>query len=277
MTTPEDRAPQPDREETLASELVESGSELAGAATGAALGLIGGPVAVVGGAVAGAVVGRVLKRVGAEIKQRVLGPREEVRIGATVAFAGAAIEQLTSAGRQPREDGFFEEDASGRIPADEILEGVLVRARDAYEEKKVRLLGILFAKIAFYPEISPAYANYLITLAGRLTYRQLVVMAVAQDPSNREGLRQSSYRSDSAALQRLGLDGTALITEIYDLYQQGLMSGSDDAAWLSVADVNPVGLRLQGAGSVLAQMMALDTISQEDRAHIYDLLGSSKA
>lgn len=262
-----------DREGVLAAELIEGGSELAGAATGAALGLLGGPVAVVGGAVAGAAVGRVLKRVGADIKQRMLGPREEIRIGAAVAFAGDAIQQLVAAGRQPRNDGFFEPDETGHIPADEILEGVLLRARDAYEEKKVRLLGILFAKIAFHPEISPAHANHLIALADRLTYRQLVVLAVAQDETNRGRLRPRDYRGDNTAIEKLGLEGIALLTESYELYQQGLLAGSDGSAWISVADVNPGGMRLQGSGAVLAQLMALDVISTEDRERIYQLLG----
>jgi hypothetical protein len=98
-----------DREQTLTVELIQSGGEMAGAAAGAAIGLIGGPGGVIGGAAAGAAMARILKRVGAEIRQRMLGPREEVRVGAVAAFAASAIAGALAEGRQLRDDGFFEE------------------------------------------------------------------------------------------------------------------------------------------------------------------------
>jgi hypothetical protein len=185
--------------------------------------------------------------------------------------AGATINTLLEEGRSPREDGFFDADGDDRPAAEEVLEGVLVKARDAYEEKKVRLLGILYGQVAFHPEISPAHANHLIELASRLTYRQLVVMAVAQDQTNYSRLRPTDYRGNQEAIAKLGLEGQGLLTEIYDLYQQGLLHGGGEA-WISLPDVNPASMRLQGSGAVLAQLMVLDTIPATDRERIYELL-----
>ena len=257
---------QENEEETLAVELIESGSEIAGAATGAAVGLVAGPLGVIGGAALGAALGRVLKHVGAEIRQRVLGPREEIRVGAAAAFAGAAIAIALETGRQPRDDGFFETREGGDRPAaEEILEGVLQKARDAYEERKLRLLGLLYANVAFHPEISPQHANHLIALAGQLTYRQLVALAIAhQQAQTGPILRDRPFRGDHAALVRLGLDGNALVTELYGLDQNGLLSDANGEAWISVADVNPGAMRPQPSGSVLAQIMGLDTIPRDD-------------
>lgn len=241
-------------DQKLALELVEGGSEIAGAASGAAIGLLGGPGGAIGGAVAGVALTRVLKRVDADLKRRLLGPREEVRIGAAAAFAAATISQLLEAGHAPRQDGFFESHDDERPAAEEVLEGVLLKARDAYEEKKVRLLGVLYGQVAFHPEISPGHANHLIELASRLTYRQLVVLGVAQDEAARPRLRGSDYRGDSEAIERLGLEGQALLTEIYDLYQQGLVHGGGEA-WISLTDVNPQRIRVQGSGAVLSRLM----------------------
>lgn len=264
-----------DKESEFARELIESGSDLAGAMTGAALGLLGGPVGVVGGAAAGVAIARVLKRVGADVKQRWLGPREEVRIGAAFTFTAAAIVQALNSGQAPRQDGFFEAVGGQRPAADDLLEGVLLKARDSYQEKKVPLLANLYATIAFHEEISAAHANHLLELASRLTYRQLVAMAVAFDGGNRSRLRQSDYRDDAEAISRLGLDGTGLITEIYDLYQQGLILDTTGSAWISVADVNPGAMRLQGSGAVLGTAMNISgDIPEDDRATIYSLLRS---
>ncbi len=254
-----------DRERTLAVELIQSGEEMAGAAAGAAIGLIGGPAGVVGGAAAGAAIASVLKRVGADIRQRMLGPREEMRMGAAAAFAASTIAATLDAGRQLRDDGFFEERDGDRPAADEILEGVLQKARDAYEEKKVRLLGTLYANVAFLPEISPQHADHLIALSGALTYRQLVALAIA-DQQSRGGplLRNAPFRGDDNATAALGLDGNALVTELWGLYQDGLISDATGSAWISLADVNPGAMRPNGSGAVLIQMMALATIPTDE-------------
>jgi hypothetical protein len=264
------------QEAALTRELIEGGSELAGATAGAALGILGGPGAALGGAAAGVFVTRALKRIGADIKQRILGPREEVRIGAATAYAVVAIDRSIKSGQIPRQDGFFEEREPGQRPAaEEVLEGVLLKARDSYEEKKVPLIGILYATIAFQEAISPAHANHLVEVASRLTYRQLVVLAVASDERSRLRLRQSDFRNDPAALDRLGVDGRSLITEIYDLYQQGLLFDAGGEAWIGVSDVNPSAMRPQGSGHVLATAMNLRAaVPHEDREPLYTLLGT---
>jgi hypothetical protein len=204
---------------------------------------------------------RVLRHVGSDLRQRVLGPREEIRVGAAAAYAGQAITALLDAGQRPREDGFFaSQHEEPRAPGDELLEGVLLKARDAYEEKKVQYLGTLFALIAFRAEISSAHANHLLEVASRLTYRQLVVLAIAMDDNARARLRNSSYRVDDGALQALGVGSVGLITEIYDLYQQGLLGDADGHAWISVRDVNPAAMRPQGSGHLLALLMGLAAV-----------------
>jgi hypothetical protein len=123
----------------LATQLIDAGSDIAGAATGAAIGLIGGPAGVVGGAPVGAVLGRVFRRVGADLRRRMLGPREDVRIGGAAAYAGAMIKAMLDAERQPRDDRSFTAPEGERPPADELLEGVLPNARAAYETLSERV------------------------------------------------------------------------------------------------------------------------------------------
>ncbi len=259
----------------LTTELVQSGAEIAGSITGAAIGLMGGPAGALGGAALGVVVGRALSKVGADIQRRLLGPREQTRIGAALAFATTRIANRVAAGHILRQDQFFTTEGDiqdNRPPAEELLEGILLKARDAYEEKKVPLIGSLFANVGFHPEISPIYAGYLIKLAGELSYNQLVALAVGRDVGNKSRLRNQDYRSDPAGVEALGLNGQGLLTEIYDLYQRGLVNGGDGSAWLSVPDVVPT-YNVQGAGGVLASLMSIDSlIPQKDREIFYTTL-----
>ncbi len=206
-----------------------------------------------------------------------LGPREQTRIGAALAFATTRIAEQIESGHLPRQDQFFQSDNENqdrRPPAEELLEGILLKARDAYEEKKIPLMGNLYANIGFSSEISPIYAGYLIKLAGELSYNQLVALVVGRDTANKARLRNRAYRHDSPAVEALGLNGQGLLTEIYDLYQRGLVNGGDGSAWLSVPDVVPT-YNVQGAGDVLAQLMELDnSIPEEDRERFYSIMHS---
>ncbi len=62
----------------------------------------------VGGAAAGVLVSRALRQLGSEIQQRLLGPRQRVRVGAAFAIAAETIAGRLEAGERPRSDDFFD-------------------------------------------------------------------------------------------------------------------------------------------------------------------------
>lgn len=262
-------------DQDLAVELINDGAEMTGAAVGAAIGLIGGPVAAVGGAVAGSVAGKVIARVGSELKKRFLGPREEIRVGAVMGYVGEYIAEGLRAGQVLRDDGFFNERTKQRGEAESILEGILLKARDDYEEKKLSLLGALYANIAFSKAVSAPYAHQLIKLLGELTYRQTVIMAVAYEQTEK-GIaifKDVEFRSNNDAKSMLTSESVSLLTEAMDIYQKGLANDSGGEAWLGLSDVNLGRLRLQGTGAMLAQMAAFSLlIPKADKAEIINLI-----
>ncbi len=256
---------------TLATELILGGAEIAGGAAGAAIGLLGGPLASVGGTVIGIAAGRVLSHIGAELKMKLIGPREIVRVGAAAAFAGKYIADGLSAGTTLRDDGFFDDKIGERASAEAVLEGVLLKARDSYEEKKLEMLGVLYANIAFHPEVSSAYAYLLIKLIGELTYRQLVIMEILyeQTRDNTSVFKDVEFRSDESEKNNLTSEGVGLLTEAFDIYQRELAHSSDGSAWLGLSDTNLGKMRLQGSGVMLAQLAALQVlIAKEDREEV---------
>lgn len=161
----------------LSRELIESGSELSGAMAGAAIGLIGGPPGALAGAAAGVALTHTFRWVGSELRQRVLGPREEVRVGGAYAIALARIDERIHEG-EPLRPGFAEEQSKRRSVAEELLEGTLLMAARSYEERKIPLLGRMYASLAMTWDITTGYAHFLLRLADRLTYRQLVMLAI---------------------------------------------------------------------------------------------------
>jgi hypothetical protein len=69
-----------DRRNERTSEVVQTGSDVVGAAVGGTIGLLGGPVFIVGGAVGGVLVTRAMRSVGQELQARLFGMRQQVRV-----------------------------------------------------------------------------------------------------------------------------------------------------------------------------------------------------
>ena len=175
-----------------------------------------------------------------------------------MALAVVAIAAELDQGKMPRSDAFFDPDGRRPPAAEELFEGVLLKARDAYEERKLPLLANLYSSFVFTNTISPTLANSLVELAGRLTYQQLVFMAVALDQERRQRLRNASYAA-GAALQRMDSNAIGLLTEVYSLHHLGLVHDVTSGTWISVGNVNPAGTRLQGSGWILADAMKRST------------------
>lgn len=118
----------PDSKEKIES-LISTGSKIAGAVTGEAVAfLVGGP--------GGAAIGGVLTKILSDIADRILSKREKMRVGATAAFALEKIKSYLDAGLRLRDDGFFQGKEGNRADAEEIFEGVLLKAKNEHEEKK---------------------------------------------------------------------------------------------------------------------------------------------
>ncbi|CAG1020194.1 hypothetical protein DOJK_00162 [Patescibacteria group bacterium] len=255
-----------DRKEDI-EELIAIGSDIAGGAAGGAIGFFtAGSVGAVLGGITGPLLSFTFRRLANEIKHRLLGKREEVRIGATIAFAAKKIQENIANGLQVRQDGFFQRQHTERAAAEEILEGVLLAAQREHQEKKLLFYGNLVANIAFHPEIDRAEANLLIRLGEQVSYRQMCLLALFMrlDTSN---LRQEDYRSNG----NVGTARVALLQEIYALYLQGMLNASG-VALLSLADIKPSKIKIQGTGTTLYELMELWKVDMQDIVGIIELL-----
>lgn len=98
--------------------LINTGAEIAGGAVGGALGfLAGGPAGAAILGASGAAAAAALKHIGEEASERLLGPREQVRVGGVLAIAAGEIHQRLERGESVRTDGFFDrEERRGQRP-----------------------------------------------------------------------------------------------------------------------------------------------------------------
>lgn len=240
--------------------LIQAGADIAGGATGAAVGLLlAGPAGAVAGGMAGPTISHTLQKIGREISARLLGKREEKRIGAALAFAARKIDANRAAGQSIRTDGFFTEEADGRSPADEVAEGVLMVVQREHEERKLPFYGNLLANLAFQSGYDRAQANLLIRLAQQLSYQQLCLLALT---ANKNAFpMQPSYRKNPRTASPAQV---AALQQMMTLYQFGILTDASNGVWLSLGDAVPVDGQLQWPGSALYNLMELWTLTPSD-------------
>jgi hypothetical protein len=208
--------------------LLGSGAEIVGSAVG---GVVGYLTAGLGGAVAGAVAGPFLGmglELVADFAIRDLSRRERIKAGAGLAYAYSNIILYLEEGRKPREDGFFDLDETSRSISHEILEGVLIKCKNEHEEKKLRLIGNIYANTAFMPHVSTAGANWLIQQSQDWTYRQLCMLALIQQKENKEvswgpNDRDPAFEMEYKQIDYLiARDRNPMSVEIYQKTGEGL-------------------------------------------------------
>lgn len=268
------------------SEAVETASAVGGALAGTALTLLAGPFV---GSASGEAVARVLRRVGFEIQHRFLAPRQERRIGEAYKSAVDEAQSELDAGRQARTDGFFDQpDPEHASPAEEILEGVLRTAADEWEERKVPYIGRMFAKLCFDSAVSPPDATYLVKLADRLTYQQVVLLAfweAAQDL--RRPYKQEVMSASIRAGERRSHPTATILAEMNDLASVGLLGVASTegeggvppgavipglAAFDTWGGVNLNSVRLTDMGATLYRLMGLDGVPDRDLNQVVSAL-----
>jgi len=248
--------------------LINTGSNLAGAVAGSALGfLMAGPVGAIAGGTVGSTFTDILKNVGKEVmdKKLSMAERQLVRCGAAYSFAINKIKNNLEFGATPVETFFQKETPGERTTAEELLEGVLIKAKDEYEEKKVKYLGNLYGNIAFRNGISKQTCNQLINLASNLTYRQYCILAMIKNIA-KYNLSQEDYRGKN---KFFSTESMYFLQEIFDLYNINLIrciqkNLPDSEVFFGLTDIAPGRLQLQWIGEILYTLLNLNEIDESE-------------
>jgi len=173
-------------------------------------------------------------------------------------FAVAHIRERVERGDIPRND-FFAQKGGAQDNGEQLFEGILLKARGEYEEKKIQCFGRFFANLTFADDVSSSVASLLIKTLERLTYRQLVFLALVHRVGkiNVKNLRtQNHSNSELEALKReeMDLHGGAFGS-------MGLIHGS-----------GPFDDKLGPLGMMLVELGELSSISEAETAEILRLL-----
>jgi hypothetical protein len=229
----------------------------------------------------GELIAQVLRRVGAEIEQRFIAPRQERRIGEAANAAADSMHAKLDAGKELRSDGFFDAPTGGSsTPADELFEGVLLTAADEWEHRKVPYIGRIFAGLSFDASIGAADASFLLRIADRLTYQQLVLLSFWQKAQDSDGLFAREVQSAVVRVtEGMSRPTEMILAEMNDLDAAGLIGVRNSSGDLvrvtstagglggfqpSLTGTDLTQLQPTQIGATLCRLMELDRIPDED-------------
>ena len=177
--------------------LLQTGAETFGAAIGGAIGLIGGPIGAIGGGALGVLISKGLN----EFAERYLSNRQQARVGAAAGLTILGIQHNISAGLELRNDGFLESDDIDRSKAEELFEGILLKCKNEFEEKKISYIANIYKNVAFDSSVNPSNANQVLKSIQQFSYRQLCMLAlIGQNNNNNFSLRSTDYRDNYNAV-----------------------------------------------------------------------------
>lgn len=251
-----------DREERRAS-LARIVAQAPGALLGGVLGLV---LPDGGGDLLAAVSGTTLSQIGADVAERALSPRQENRVAAVFLYAAGAITARQQLGEHLRTDDFFDGERSNGA---EFTEGVLLAAKEAYEERKIPYLGNLLANVAFNSDIDAATAHLALRVAEELSWAELCILGVFLDPGRYPMPPHETAAPDNwspwsviHSFNSMREGPSALITN----------KRTTGARGEPRYDLNLNGIEVTSRGSLVGVLMQLEDIPDSDRRVTYEVL-----
>ncbi|MCQ4699113.1 hypothetical protein NE452_16425 [Paeniclostridium sordellii] len=240
------------------STFIKSGSEITGAVINTS---INTTMPGFEGVILGTAVQQIFTKVGEEINNQLLSPREVKRVGATATYIVQKINEELNRGKELRSDDFFDDNKSNRSDAEEILEGIFLKAQKEHEEKKLKYYGNLIANICFNETVSKDFANQLINIVDKLTYRQLQLIVVY----SLNKMQSKSFLRDGKFTDLSGkeIDKISILQDTIELYRMSILNCGGEM-FLEMSQINPSKMGLDPLGAWLAKLMNLGEIGNED-------------
>ncbi len=203
-----------------------------------------------------------------DIAKRLLSLREASRMEKVIKQASKVYDELSK--KSPLRKDFDKE------KYEELFEGLLLKARESYEEKKIPLLGNLFATTPFTNTPIENINQTLIT-AEQLSYRQLCILAVIGQNEWNGALKLSERPIKEEYKDKFSENTWGIYHDIFLMVALGIVvqmykdSQTIDPL-LAIGKIIPNNLKLHYPGRLLFNGMRLDTIDKRDTNQVINIL-----
>jgi hypothetical protein len=240
--------------------IIDKGSEVGGSVAGATIGFsIAGPAGAITGAVVGPLVSAAFRKVGTEISEKIMGPREQARVGATYTLALDKISKMLNDGKEVRDDDFFIAEENGRSKSESILEGTFLKARNEYEEKKIKCYSNFLANLSFDSSVSFEKGNALLRILEQLSFRQIIILAYFTEIDDLSTERWMISFKDKRELGEY----QDFYFELMDLYNKQLLQQTGGGLAISASS-----LGISPLGKIMCNLIGAEEIEEDDKLKV---------
>lgn len=240
--------------------IISRGSEVGGSVAGATIGLaIAGPVGAIAGAIVSPLISAAFNKIGTEISEKIMGPREQARIGATYTLALEKIAKMLENGKEVRSDDFFTAQENDRSKSDSILEGTFLKVRNEYEEKKINCYSNFLANLSFDSSVSFEKGNALLRILEQLSFRQISILAYFSEIDSLSTERWMISFKDNEELWKY----QDFYFELMDLYNKQLLQQTGGGISMSVSS-----LGISSLGKIMCNLIGVDDIDENDKLKV---------
>lgn len=246
---------------------IKSSSEVTGAAIGGVLGILAGPAGSVIGGAAGVLIGKGIN----ELLERFLSSNEKLRVVSATEYSIIKIKERIDNGEKIRKDDYFEK-INGRSKAEEIFEGVLIKCKCQYQEKKIKYISNIYANSVFNESIKSEDINQILDTVEKLTYRKICILKFCKEniDSTSFNIRDTDYRENYEFGSNLKLE--LLLQDFMDLYNIGIVERKDETTMLYFGDVHPSVMGLSNIGNIYFDLLGAKDIAEMEYQEIVNLL-----
>lgn len=236
---------------------IKTGSSVIGAGVGA---IIAG--------IPGALIGSILTPVAEDVLSRMLSIKEKNRIEKIRQYAESEIKRMIDSGSVPKQD-------LDRQKVSELYEGVLLKAKSTYEEKKLPYIANLFA-IAPFTNTPIENLNQALITTEQLSYRQLCLLEIFDRMQFKDlGLSTKPLREEVRKINDEKCSG--VYQDILALVLLGLLGHQPDGRIIATFDnyagfLIPSKLFLFYPGRLLCNGMKLSKIPDSEINPLIEIL-----
>jgi hypothetical protein len=228
-----------------------------------------------------------------DMVRRSLSKRETQKVITVMSHAIEKIQSLQQKGLTPRFDDLADS-VRQTSESEEILEGVLLKSKNEHEEKKLKILGNIFANTCFLDEISFRDANIALSMATNMTYTKICVLALLCKKFKVQGMelvkKEFSQIIEKFEDENLKTELPLILLEIKNLmdinlinqllddeetesgWQEAAISNGKDLEVSRWQEIIPRNLYLSSVGRKFARILSLEDIPDSDLIDLYRLL-----
>ncbi len=219
-----------------------------------------------------------LKSIGQEFAERMLSPRENLRVGSALILAAEGIRKRLESRESVRDDGFFDKNHIERSDADDILENMVLKVQREPEEKKIPYISKIYENTAFEQEISADLSHKIIKSSEQLTYQQLCILSMVGRRKNGKDMLSDFQLNPQP---NFSLELSKLLHDCFELVTNGYIQGGltliSSGRLPQYETLNPKSLYLENIGIALFKLMNLQNIHDDDIIPIAKLLRWEKS